>query len=219
MSTEADIFTLIDFLEKKAGATVLNQPTLWTKDNEEASFFRGQQVAFVESSNTSTEGTATRDQITYYPVGVTLRVRPNITPESAVNTTINLNISRVEPEIINGNITTSELDTTTHVIVQDGETIMLGGILFQNDSTTKKKVPLLGDLPLLGGLFTNYEGSVVNNELLIFITPYVVDNAGEFKDGRKAPFAEGLKKFESSKERLDCRTSNMINEVEVENAK
>lgn len=204
LASGANINTLIEFLEKHAQARILNQPTLWTKDNEEAVFFRGQEVAFVVSSNTSTEGTATRENVAYRPVGVTLRIRPNITPEKAVDTTINLNISQVLPEIINGNIATSKLDTTTHVIVQDGETIMLGGILFQNDSNIERKVPFLGDLPILGGAFKHNETEITNNELLMFITPYVVENSAEINLNGLIPVAEeGFKTLEQTRQILE----------------
>jgi general secretion pathway protein D len=218
LSSGANINTLVEFLEKHAQARILNQPTLWTKDNEEAVFFRGQEVAFIENENTSTEGTASRRDYNYRPVGVTLRIRPNITPEKAVDTTINLNISQVLPEIINGNIATSKLDTTTHVIVQDGETIMLGGILFQNDSDIERKVPLLGDLPVLGGLFKHTENAITNNELLMFITPYVVENTSQMEAGGSIPLVEeGLKTMEKTRETLDAKVMELgINPDPVE---
>ena len=169
------INTLIDLLIQKVDAKILIQPTLWTKDNEEAEFFKGNRVPFTVSTQTSEEGTSQRDSVEYRNVGVTLRVRPKITPEKAVDMTINLIISEVEPILINGNVATSELNTTTNIIVNDGETIMLGGILFKTDSLTEQKVPLLGDLPLIGGLFRHEDTVQSNNELLVFITPYVVD--------------------------------------------
>ena len=111
----------------------------------------------------------------YRNVGVILRVRPNITPEKAVDMTINLIISEVETALVNGNIATNELNTTTHMIVNDGETIMLGGILFKNNNLIEEKLPLIGDIPVLGKLFRHYDTIISNNELLAFITPYVVD--------------------------------------------
>ena len=170
-----NINTLVDLLIREVHAKVLNQPTLWTKDNEEAEFFKGRRVPFLVSTQTSAEGTSQRDSVEYRNVGVILRVRPNITPEKAVDMTINLIISEVETALVNGNIATNELNTTTHMIVNDGETIMLGGILFKNNNLIEEKLPLIGDIPVLGKLFRHYDTIISNNELLAFITPYVVD--------------------------------------------
>lgn len=175
LDASMSVNTLVDLLIKEAHGKVLNQPTLWTKDNEEAEFFKGQRIAFIESSQTSQEGTAQSSEYKYDNVGVTLRVRPNITPEKNVDVTINLIISQVEQELINTQVARSELNTTTHLIVEDGQTIMMGGILFKNESEIERKVPLFGDIPLLGGLFRHYDMLDSNNELLVFITPYVVD--------------------------------------------
>ena len=90
--------------------------------------------------------------------------------------TVNLIISQVETQMINDQVTIGNLDTTTHLIVNNGQTIMLGGILFQNDSIIKRKIPLLGDIPIVGELFKHTEKQVANDELLCFITPYVIDS-------------------------------------------
>jgi general secretion pathway protein D len=173
----SDINVLLDLLIKHANGRILNQPTLWTKDNEEAIFVKGQKIAFIESDNTDSSNLGnTKRTFDYQDVGVTLRIRPNITPERAVDMTINLNISEVEDELINTQVARKNLDTTTHLIVNDGQSIMMGGILERNDGIVIQKVPLLGDLPLLGALFRHEKKDLTNTELLIFITPYVIDD-------------------------------------------
>jgi general secretion pathway protein D len=175
-SVESNVNALVDMLVTNMDGRVLNQPTLWTKDNEEAIFVKGQKVAFIEGEQSDSSNLSnTSRTYTYDNVGVTLRVRPNITPEKAVDLTINLNISEIETTLINGQNTRKNLDATTHMIVSDGQTIMMGGILFQNDQKTVDKVPLLGDIPLLGALFTHDTSSLTNSELLVFITPHVFD--------------------------------------------
>jgi general secretion pathway protein D len=196
-----DISALVDLLVRKTNAKVLNQPTLWTKDNEEAQFFKGSNVPFLESTQTSSEGTSLKQTVTYRDVGLTLRVRPNITPEKAVDVTIDLTISQVQPELVNGNIATSNFNTNTHMIVQDGETIIISGVLFQNDSDIRKKVPLLGDIPLLGGLFSHQSTVQTNSELLAFITPYVI--AEETTSEAQQLNTEAKDKLEKIREQLD----------------
>jgi general secretion pathway protein D len=176
LSASANVNALVDLLVEKMNGRVLNQPTLWTKDNEEAIFVKGQKVAFIagEQSDNSNLNNTTRTY-TYDNVGVTLRIRPNITPEKAVDITINLNISEIETTQINFQNTRKNLDATTHMIVSDGQTIMMGGIIFQNDQKTVDKVPLLGDIPILGAVFSHTSTALTNSELLVFITPYVFD--------------------------------------------
>jgi len=173
-AADADISVLVDLLVKHANGRVLNQPTLWTKDNEEAIFVKGQKVAFITGDQTASTG-STQRTFTFEDVGVTLRIRPNITPEKAVDLTINLNISKIEPELINDQNVRSNLDSTTRMIVNDGQSVMMGGILNQTESLIQHKVPLLGDLPLLGGLFRHNATTQSNAELLVFVTPYVMD--------------------------------------------
>jgi general secretion pathway protein D len=196
LTSTANINVLVDLLMKNANARILNQPTLWTKDNEEAVFVKGQNVAFIVGDQTDrTNPQAVTQQFDYRDVGVTLRVRPNITPEKAVDVTINLIISQVSDEDINGQLATNKLDTTTHLIVDDGETILLGGILFQKDSQIRRKVPLLGDLPIIGALFSHEEKIQRNSELLAFITPYVID--GQTSEEAAQQAEEPVEKMEA----------------------
>ncbi len=177
VSSSLDVTVLIDLLIRETEGRIIDESTIWTKDNEESISFKGQRVPFVQASNTSSEGTQTRDQVEYRNVGLTLRIRPNITPENDVDLTVNLSISQLEELQIRGNIVTSNFDTTTHLIVDDGQTLMISGILEQDDSATERKVPLLGDIPLLGGLFHHESNQLANRKLLAFVTPYVVDTA------------------------------------------
>jgi general secretion pathway protein D len=174
-SAVTDIAAMIDFLVKKVDAKILNQQTLWTKDNEEADFFKGKRVAFLKGSTISPEGRVTSQNVEFKRVGMTLRVRPSITPEKKVDMTINLVISQLTSERENDQPVRTEMDTETTLIVRDGETIMLGGMLFRKDSIVERKVPLLGDIPLVGGLFRHNEVIEANTEMLVFITPYVID--------------------------------------------
>jgi type II secretory pathway component GspD/PulD (secretin) len=106
---------------------------------------------------------------------MTLRVRPSITPENKVNMIANVELSQLKDELVNDQPVTSMMQTTTNMIVGDGQTLMLGGILFQRDTLNMRKIPGLGDLLLIGGLFRHKEMVKANSELIIFMTPYVVD--------------------------------------------
>jgi len=179
LNTTADITALVDFLIKRTNAKILNQQTLWTEDNEEASFFKGDRVAFQTDISTSGTGERVTSAFEFERVGMTLRTRPSITPEKRVEMVINIQLSQLTGDIVNGQPVRTEMESTTNVIVEDGQTIMLGGILFQKDSVIERKMPLLGDLPIIGDIFGHKETIEANNELIVFITPYVIDEPGE----------------------------------------
>jgi len=196
-SSDSEVTALIDFLVKCVNATILNQQTLWTKDNKEADFFKGQRVAFNTDTSYSETGGRATESIEFQRVGMTLRVRPSITPEKNVDMTINLMISQRTSEIIADQPVRTEMDTETTLIVSDGETVMLGGMLFQEDSIIERKLPLLSDLPVLGGLFRHNETVKANTEILVFITPYVID-----KDPSEM-LPETIEELENEKQKLE----------------
>ena len=192
-----DIYALIDFLVKTTNAKILNQQTVWTKDNEEAMFFKGKRVAF-SGATTVTQNT-TQQSISYDMVGMELKARPSITPEKNVDMVVGLEISSLLTDIVNDQPVRSSMNTETNMIVENGQTLMLGGILSQTDTTVEHKLPLLGDLPLVGGLFRHTSINRSNSEMLVFITPRVVDNPSDV-----VPSAtDALEKLKESREQLD----------------
>jgi type II secretory pathway component GspD/PulD (secretin) len=192
--TTASVYALIDFLVKHVNAKILNEQTLWTEDNEEASFFKGSKVAF-RTSTSIVSSTISQSSFTFEKVGMTLAVRPSITPEKNVDMIVNILLSQLTGDLVNEQPIRTQMETKTNMIVRDSETLMLGGILFQEKSKVKRKIPLLGDLPLLGGLFQHNDVRLSNNEMIIFITPFVIS------DGAMSGAAKAT--LEKSKEHLD----------------
>jgi general secretion pathway protein D len=171
-----DVYALIDFLIKTTNAKVLNQQTLWTKDNEQANFFKGSEVAFLGSESITQQTTS--QNIEFNRVGMELRARPSITPENNVDMIVNVKISQLTSDLVNDQPVRTSMETTTNMIVRDGQTLLLGGILFQKDSTIEHKLPLFGDVPLVGGLFRHNETVQANNEMFVFMTPHVIAEPG-----------------------------------------
>jgi type II secretory pathway component GspD/PulD (secretin) len=125
-----------------------------------------------------------------------LRVRPNITPEKDVDMIIELEVTQLEQETINTQPVTSKLNMTTNLIAADGETKMLAGILLKSESDIQQKVPILGDTPLVGGLFRHNDTLETNSELLVFLTPFVIDTDSNEKTTEELKKAgEKLKKM------------------------
>jgi general secretion pathway protein D len=196
------LYAMIDFLVKTTHAKILNQQTLWTEDNEEAMFFKGQEVAFLAGS-TSSANVGVTQNVDFKNVGMTMQVRPSITPEKRVDMMIRVDLSQLTAEVVNNQPVRSKVETETNMVVQDGETIMLGGMLFQKDIAIKRKLPLLGDLPLLGGLFQHNDVTQSNSELIVFVTPFVIDEAAEEMSEKTR------NQIQSSQERLDDLTGQL----------
>ncbi len=203
-----DVYGLLDFLVKKTDARILNQQTLWTQDNEEARFFKGKEVAFSGGTTLIGGQGGSQQDILYKKVGMELRARPSITPESSVDMIVNVEISQLTEDREQGQPVISKMDTRTNMIVRDGQTLLLGGILFQKDSAIERKLPGLGDLPLVGGLFRHNQVVQSNSELLVFITPHVVDEPAE-------DLPEATKQaIEGPKERLNEVLGNLDTAME-----
>jgi general secretion pathway protein D len=203
ISAGLSVNAMIDFLVKKTNAKILNQQTLWTKDNEEAMFFKGKRVAFQTSATTSaTAGNV--QNFEFQQVGMTLRVRPSITPENNVDMIINVILSQLTADEENDQPVRTEMDTTTNMIIQHSQTLMLGGILFQTDSKVERKIPLLGDMPVAGGLFRHNYIVESNEELIVFITPYVIDEPNNLLPETKAEIEKPKEKLENIRKDLEA---------------
>ena len=196
-----DVTALVDFLIKKVNAKILNQQTLWTKDNEEANFFKGEKIAFLTQMGVTQQ--TTTQSIEFQRVGMTLAARPSITPEKNVDMVVNVILSQLTGDIVNTQPARTEMETKTNMIVQDAQTIMLGGILFQKDSLIQRKLPLLGDIPLAGALFRHNETIQANNELIVFITPFVIDEPGEMLPETMAEIEGPRKKLDQVQQELE----------------
>ncbi|MBN1361283.1 MAG: hypothetical protein JW993_11855 [Sedimentisphaerales bacterium] len=207
------VYGLIDFLVKTTNAKILNQQTLWTEDNEQAMFFKGQTVGFLGASTVTTS--ASQQSLRFEDVGMVLQVRPSITPERHVDMEVRLQLSQLTTELVNSQPIRDKLETSTNMIVQDGETVMLGGMLFQRDSSVRRKLPLLGDLPVLGGLFRHEQAVQTNSELIVFVTPYVVDEGVLMSDEAKSQLQRGREKLGSVQEDLDATAEEIWEQMNM----
>ncbi|MBT4583847.1 MAG: hypothetical protein HOC93_02070 [Phycisphaerae bacterium] len=160
-------------LNQLTNVRVLQQPRTFTSDNQEAIFFNGQEIP-VQTTQSQSSGVVTGGY-EYRDVGVLLNVRPRITTHGNVDLTINVEISDEAGKSTNDNPKFSRRQVRSQILINDGQTVLLGGLLKEYESKTKRKIPLLGDIPLIGGLFTSVEDNTVREELIVFITPVIVE--------------------------------------------
>ena len=180
LNLNVDLVAVLAALSQKTKVRILQQPAVFTADNQEASFFEGQDVPIQLGTSTSPEGTLVNEQIDYRSVGIGLNVRPRITAEGDVDMEINLEVSNIVPgQLQFSSPVFDRRETTTQIIVKNGQTIVISGILRDLESVVERGVPLLKDIPLLGELFKSRENTTTTTELLMFIQPIVVDNPTE----------------------------------------
>ncbi|MCH8006286.1 MAG: hypothetical protein IH888_08660 [Planctomycetes bacterium] len=178
LSANMPVNVLLQALAQVTNIRILQEPMVFTADNQEASFFEGQDVPILQTTQ-GNQGFIS-ESVVYQAVGIGLNVRPRITAEGDVDLEINLEISNIDPsQTVANQPFFDRRETTTHVIVKNGQTIVISGIMRELESTVERKVPLLGDIPLLGELFKSREQKTTRTELIAFVTPLIVDNPDE----------------------------------------
>ena len=185
LSADANLNLILQALNEKTAVNIMSEPRIFTSDNQEASFFDGKDIPFVNDQTVNQVGQTTAS-FDYRAVGIQLRARPRITVTGDIDLQVNLQLASIAPgETVQGALVVDRRETTTHLIMKDGQTVVISGILRQEDNDIVRKIPLLGDIPLLGELFKSREKSVVDKELLVFITPRVVGSTEQLPDVMK----------------------------------
>lgn len=167
---------LINFFQANSEANVLSTPSVLTTDNNEAEISIGQNVPFVTGSFTTSTGDASNpfQTIQREDVGISLKVTPQINEGDTVILEIEQEVSSISNSASASDIITNERKITTKVIAEDGETIVLGGLISDDTQQSEQKVPLLGDIPLVGGLFRNDSISVTKRNLMVFLRGSII---------------------------------------------
>ena len=173
----ATLGLLANFLQTQDGANILSAPNLMTLDNEEAKIVVGQNVPFVtgQYAQTGSSATVTPFQtIERKDVGLTLKVRPQITAGGAIKMDVYQEVSSISSTTNAAGIITNKRSIQTAVLVNDGQTIVLGGLMQDNVSQNNSKIPGLGDIPGLGALFRSNSRTAQKTDLMVFLRPIVV---------------------------------------------
>ena len=167
-------------LESDGNANILSMPNLLTLDNEEAKIIVGQNVPFVTGQFTTAASAAGAAGVNPFQtierrdVGLSLRVRPQVSEGGSVKMAIYQETSNVRPTTNAADIITDKRSIETNVLVDDGQIIVLGGLIDDTGSDTVEKVPGLGDIPVIGNLFSYQTRKRVKRNLMVFLRPTVV---------------------------------------------
>jgi general secretion pathway protein D len=171
-----------NFLQTSGEGNILSTPNLLTLDNEEAKIVIGENVPFVTGQYAaSAGGSATNpfQTVERKDVGLTLKVKPQISENGTIKLEIFQEVSSVQANSINSTtgLITNKRSIQTNVLVEDGGIIVLGGLLKDEYSNNQEKVPLLGDIPLFGNLFKTESRGRKKTNLMVFLRPVVVRDA------------------------------------------
>lgn len=163
---------------KKGKAKVLSDPKIATLNNKEASINITTQIPYTTTETTASTPPTSTTKVTYLTTGIVLSVTPTITSDGRISMKINPSISQPSATVTPVAGGAPGIDTRsadTNVIVTDGETIVIGGLISDTQSEAVFKVPILGDIPILGYLFRKKSMSRNRMELLIFVTPRIIE--------------------------------------------
>ncbi|MEC4676280.1 MAG: secretin N-terminal domain-containing protein, partial [Nitrospirota bacterium] len=197
----AALFSMNEF---RGAVNVLSTPQLLTSDNQEAEIIVGENVPFISKRERDiTTANTVLSSIERKDVGITLRITPQITEGDYVKLDIYQEISSVKQDasddiLISVGPSTTKRSTQTSVVVKDNQTVVIGGLMEERDEENLAKVPVLGDIPVLGWLFKTKSISKKKTNLLIFITPHVIkdaDSLGSITKSKQKEFAKVEKQY------------------------
>ncbi|RDH88230.1 MAG: type II secretion system protein GspD [endosymbiont of Escarpia spicata] len=174
---------LIRALESDTSSNLLSTPSILTLDNQEAEIVVGQNVPFLTGQYASTGSSSTSvnpfQTIQRQDVGLTLRVKPQINEGNAIQLEVAQEVSSINRTASTGtaDIVTNKRTIKTVVMVDDGDTIVLGGLIDEDLQQVEEKVPFLGDIPVFGALFRANSTTKVKRNLVVFLRPVIVRDA------------------------------------------
>lgn len=172
----------LDFLETNGASEAVSNPSILCVNNKESSIYVGKTISISSGSTTGTTGLPT---VSYKreDVGLTLKIKPRVSSLDKVTLDVETILENVTDSGIDGGVPvrqpeTSKQEVKTQAILRHGESIIIGGLVKSYDSTSKSKVPILGDIPLIGKyLFSSTSVSTEQDNLIVILTPYVIDKS------------------------------------------
>lgn len=178
-SSTFNFASVIRALEGDGDTNVLSTPSLVTMDNEEAEIFIGQEVSIPSGSfsGTGTSSTPTNPFTTFdrVPVGISLKIKPQINDGNTVRLEIDQSIDSITAgNAGQGDLVTSQRTINTSVLVDDGKILVLGGLIKDDLLENEQRVPLLGDIPILGALFRSQSVQKIKTNLMVFLRPIIL---------------------------------------------
>ncbi len=188
-------------LEADANANILSTPNLLTLDNEEAKIVIGQNVPFITGQYAQTGSTATAtpfQTIERKDVGLTLRIKPQISEGGAVRLQIYQEVSSVQDQTNPAGVITNKRSVESMVLADNGQIVVIGGLVQDSTGMTVEKVPLLGDVPVLGALFRYETRKQTKTNLMVFLRPLILRDRASYRGVTSERYRDMLQEQERS---------------------
>ena len=167
----------LNLLKQNGALDIVSEPSILAINNKESSIYVGEKISIKISSSETTSGNE-RTNFQREDVGLTLKVKPRISNEDKVTLEINTILEAIKTtQTKSGNADTLKKEIKTTAILNNGESVIIGGLIENKVESTNQKVPILGDVPLFGELFKNEVINSKKNNLVIIVTPYMVPKA------------------------------------------
>lgn len=164
----------ISLLDQDGALDIVSEPSILAINNKESSIYVGETISVKTSSSVSDGGT-TNENFKREDVGLTLKVKPRISNDNKVTLEIHTTLEDVKSTDTNsGNADTTKKEVETTAIVNNGESVIIGGLIEDKEESTVSKVPLLGDIPVVGSLFKHNKTDIRKRSLVIIVTPYII---------------------------------------------
>lgn len=165
--------TLLDLeisaLEREGRARIISNPQLITANRKPAAIESGQEIPYQEKTSSGATSVMFKKAV------LSLKVTPEITPENKILLSLAVNQDKVDELHVNGVPAINTQQVQSQILLNNGETIVLGGIYEQSNSQVVERIPFWGSIPVLGALFSNKETHVERKELLVFVTPKIIE--------------------------------------------
>jgi general secretion pathway protein D len=180
-NSAGDMRAVVNALAEESLVNVISTPSVLVLDNHTAAIHVGDQQP-IQSMVSVTDGGVAQTSIEYKDTGVKLEVTPSVNDGGLVTLDVMQSVTDVGPEdSATGQRSFTERNLSSRIAVRSGDSVVLGGLIRDNSTQTKSGVPLLMDIPVLGSLFSNTSDGTVRTELLVFITPRVVETDDELR--------------------------------------
>lgn len=219
---QTDFGVVIQALESQSNTNLLSTPSIMTLDNQEAEIIVGQNVPFLTGSTSSSSNSNPFTTISREDIGVTLKIKPHIHEGSELRLEVEVSAESVANTTVQGqaDLITNKRKLKTMILAADKETIVLGGLISDDITETESKVPLLGDIPLLGWLFKSKSTKHVKRNLMVFLRPTIVLDKQKATDLTHDKY-NGIWEFELSGEvevdSVDTRMNRLFKGVQLNN--